>query len=328
MDISENDFSNHKIMFDIIVPIYNVENYLEKCLLSLKMQTYTNYRVLMIDDGSTDGSAKIARLFGDCEEKFFYFRKENGGLSDARNFGIDKSIADYIVFIDSDDYIEKETLEILNRELVKEEVDVLEFNGWIIHENEEREIFNKHYINSGIKMKGVNYFITNVHNGCMYSAVVLKCVKRSLFSNGRLRFFKGILHEDELWTPQLMLEANTIKYIDIKLYNYVQRDGSIMHQKKKENSIRDAKIVFYQLEKLYNESNLNLKQKNVLKSYLCRKMIGLCQMDKNLVTDEDRKYIRRNAKDRKSWIQCQLYGIFPQLLPPIIQIVKRITKYE
>ena len=97
----------------------------------------------------------------------------------------------------------------------------------------------------------------------MYSAVVLKCVKRSLFGNGRLRFFKGIFHEDELWTPQLMLEADTIKYIDIKLYNYVQRNGSIMHLGKKEKNIRDAKIVFYKLEKLYNESNLNNKQKNV-----------------------------------------------------------------
>ena len=125
-----------------------------------------------------------------------------------------------------------------------------------------------------------------------------------------------------------MLEADTIKYIDIKLYNYVQRNGSIMHLGKKEKNIRDAKIVFYKLEKLYNESNLNNKQKNVLRSYLCRKMIGLCQMDKTLVTDKDRKYIRRNARDRKSWIQSRLYGSFPQLLPPIIKIVKRITRYE
>ena len=101
-----------------------------------------------------------------------------------------------------------------------------------------------------------------------------------------------------------------------------------MHLGKKEKNIRDAKIVFYKLEKLYNESNLNNKQKNVLRSYLCRKMIGLCQMDKTLVTDKDRKYIRRNARDRKSWIQSRLYGSFPQLLPPIIKIVKRITRYE
>ena len=323
-----NGLSNNEITFDIIVPIYNVENYLEKCLLSLKQQTYAHYRVLMIDDGSTDGSTKIARSFEDCEDNFFYFRKENGGLSDARNFGIDKSMADYILFIDSDDYIEKETLEILNRELMLKKVDVLEFNGWIVHEHREKEIFNKHYINSGKIMKGTDYFVTNLHNGCMYSAVVLKCVKRSLFGNGRLRFFKGIFHEDELWTPQLMLEADTIKYIDIKLYNYVQRNGSIMHLGKKEKNIRDAKIVFYKLEKLYNESNLNNKQKNVLRSYLCRKMIGLCQMDKTLVTDKDRKYIRRNARDRKSWIQSRLYGSFPQLLPPIIKIVKRITRYE
>ena len=91
----------------VIVPIYNVEDLLSECLLSLKEQDFLEYEVLLIDDGSTDRSSSIALEFAKNNKKFLYFRKENGGLSSARNFGILKAKGEYIAFVDSDDFVNK-----------------------------------------------------------------------------------------------------------------------------------------------------------------------------------------------------------------------------
>ena len=92
--------------FSIIVPIYNVEKYIEKCLQSIKDQTFKNFEVIMVDDGSTDNSNKIMKLF-EKDKRFKSYSKKNGGLSDARNYGIQYTTGDYLLFIDSDDYIDK-----------------------------------------------------------------------------------------------------------------------------------------------------------------------------------------------------------------------------
>lgn len=110
-------------LISIIVPIYNVENYLRQCLDSIIAQTYQNFECLLINDGSPDNSAEICREFVDKDARFRYFEKENGGLSSARNLGIEKSRGAYITFVDSDDWLDSDYLEVLYSKIVEYDTD-------------------------------------------------------------------------------------------------------------------------------------------------------------------------------------------------------------
>ena len=134
------------IKYSIVVPIYNVEKYLEKCLDSIKNQTYQNFEVIMVNDGSTDNSNKIMKKF-ELDNRFKSYYKENGGLSDARNFGIIKAKGDYLILIDGDDYIEDDLLFQINKELQGKKYDIIRFGLNIVNEkgNIIREVKNIKY---------------------------------------------------------------------------------------------------------------------------------------------------------------------------------------
>ena len=111
-------------LISIIVPIYNVENYLRYCLDSIVSQTYQNFECLLINDGSPDNSADICREYVSKDFRFKYFEKENSGVSAARNLGIEQSVGEYITFIDPDDWVESDYLEVLYRALLEEQADI------------------------------------------------------------------------------------------------------------------------------------------------------------------------------------------------------------
>lgn len=314
----------NKVTFDIIVPIYNIGEYLEKGLENLRKQTYTNFKVLMIDDGSTDNSAKIAKSFVKSDDRFYYFFKENGGLSDARNFGISKTSQEYVLMMDGDDFLDQECLKVLSNELELNRVDVLEFNGYLYENDRIIDIFNKHYTVNRKIISGKDFLVENVNSGCMYSAVCFKAIRRDFLLNLNFKF-ENLLHEDELWTPQLYLSARSIKYINNKLYYYVQREGSIMHQSDKTKNVIDAKKIYYELEKKYNKKNLTKKERDILLSYLARKMIAIYYLTSKIsFTKEDKEFVLRNAKDSKSKVQAVIFSISPKILPTCIKIVKKI----
>lgn len=129
-------------LISVIIPVYNTENYIGVCLESLVKQTYTNFEVLMIDDGSTDNSGRICQEYTESDSRFHYYRKENGGVSSARNLGIEYSRGDYLTFVDSDDWVEEDYLEVLYSALVSESASVsistykrfsMEDNTWYFH---------------------------------------------------------------------------------------------------------------------------------------------------------------------------------------------------
>ena len=111
-------------LISVIVPIYNVENYLRMCLDSIQNQTYKNFECLLINDGSPDNSAEICREYAAKDSRFRYFEKENGGVSSARNLGIERSEGVYITFVDSDDWVEPDYLEVLYSIIVQEKADI------------------------------------------------------------------------------------------------------------------------------------------------------------------------------------------------------------
>lgn len=314
--------------YDIIIPIYNIQQDLGNCLDSISHQTYGNFRAIMVDDGSTDQSPVIAQSYAEKDARFEYYRKENGGLSDARNYGITKTSSPYILFVDGDDFLEEYALYIIEQELSRCPVDVLEFNGWVVESGRKTRQINHYYIDAGKVKNGKDYILENVKAGCLVSPVCLKAVRRSLILEHHHYFAKGMLHEDELWTPKLYLLADTAKYIDNCLYNYVQRKGSITHRANKTENVRHVKKILFELEDYYRNLGLTGYQRNILTSYLARQMIGVCQLsEKEGTTILDRKFIRRNARDIKSIGKMILFFTFPKRYQVLSEIIKKIIRY-
>ena len=211
--------------FSIIIPVYNVEKYLEQCLNSVLNQTFTDYEVICVNDGSTDGSLDILRSFAKKDARIQIINQKNGGLSDARNAGIQAAKGDYIFLIDSDDWITENALEVLSKNT--ENQDFIAFNGERFFEDGKIEIPDKGI--SEPQLTGWEYYNKYVHQGRNFHfvCVVLRLYRREFLIENKLFFKKGIYHEDNLFTPICCYYAENIKIIPDILYIYRIREGSI-----------------------------------------------------------------------------------------------------
>ena len=205
----------------VIVPVYNVEKYIEKCLESIKRQSFDDFECLIINDGTKDNSIEVAKRLVGNDDRFVFYDKENGGLSDARNYGIEKANGEYLSFIDSDDYIDEDLLKLAYDKATKHNSDIVCFD--MIYEWENRNL----EVSKGANFEEVTdykenrnvVFINNSANNKLYKKEFLK----------DRRFIKGMWYEDLAVIPTWLAEANNVSYVDKPLYYYVQREGSITH---------------------------------------------------------------------------------------------------
>lgn len=215
------------MQFSIIIPVYNVEKYLRECLDSLSTQTFQNWEAVCVNDGSTDGSGLILEEYTARDPRFTIVTKANGGLSSARNAGLDAAKGDYILFLDSDDWLEESALQLLADKLGDE--DMLCFSGRRYMEEENK--FNApDRLNERRYRSGMEYYNDNAleRRDFAFVCVVLRLYKRSFLLDNSLRFKEGIYHEDNLFTPQACYFAKEVNVIDNCLYNYRVRANSIM----------------------------------------------------------------------------------------------------
>lgn len=314
--------------YDLIIPIYNIQNELDACLDSIRRQTHGDFHAILVDDGSTDGSSQIARDYAERDFRFEYYRKENGGLSDARNFGMGKISSAYVFFVDGDDFLEADALEAIDRELAKSPVDVLEFNGWVVKDGERVRKINFRPIEAGVVKNGQDYFLDNIKARSVNVSAWSKAVRSELLLRRRHFFAKGLLHEDELWTPRLYFLAETVRYADKCLYNYVWREGSITHRPDKSENARHAKRIYRRLEAYYRRLDLAKRPRRILLSYLSRQMIEACRMSpKEGMTAADKKFILRNARDARSVGKALLFLAAPGRYGALSQAIKKIIRY-
>lgn len=214
----------------VIVPVYNVENYLEKCFDSLINQTYKNLEIIVINDGSTDNSGEICQEYAQKDNRIVYIEKENGGLSDARNVGLDKMTGSYVTFIDSDDWVELDYVEILYKKIIEYQADIAVGNYYSYNEDEETYYFHI-YGNSYYEKVYDNISIfENLYESQEMKSFALisawgKLYKAKLFDY--LRFDKGKLGEDGYFNQKMYLSVNKVVYLNKGLYAYRQRSGSI-----------------------------------------------------------------------------------------------------
>lgn len=216
------------MLLTIIVPIYNTSNYLEKCVLSLLNQNIHDYEILLIDDGSTDSSLEICKKLCDqYSDKIRYFHKDNSGLSDTRNYGIQCAKGEYLLFVDSDDYIEENVLLKLEKIIqTNNRPDIVYFGYFWETTNKMIPKFSYSISQIGLQ-SNINFLYSELSRGNLPIPVCFALFKRSLILNNNLFFASGILHEDERWSPQIIVQSKIIYVTDIVLYHYVQRKGSI-----------------------------------------------------------------------------------------------------
>lgn len=216
------------MLVSVIVPIYNVEDYLPKCIDSIICQTYKNLEIILVNDGSLDNCALICEKYKKTDNRIKVIHKENGGLSDARNAGIKIASGSYYVFIDSDDYIHDQMIEVLVNGVSTTGADIAVCSFMNVKEGEnvaaDGNIDNVSYKIISSDSDRLSYFYGDKYTE--FTVAWNKIYPASFFNE--IKYPKGKIHEDEFTTYKLLELAGSIAYIDIPLYYYVSRSSSIM----------------------------------------------------------------------------------------------------
>ena len=214
----------------VIVPVYNVENYLNKCLDSIITQTYKNIEIIVVNDGSTDASGEICKEFAEIDHRIIYIEQENAGLSAVRNTGLEIMSGDYVTFVDSDDWIEQDYLETLYKKIVEYQADIAVGNYYSFNESEG--MFYFHILGDSYYEKvydNVSIFENLYDSQEMKSFALIsawgKLYKAGLFEH--LRFDIGKLGEDGYLNQKIYLLAEKIVYIHKGIYSYRIRNNSL-----------------------------------------------------------------------------------------------------
>ena len=230
----------------IIVPFYNVEGYIEKCLDTLVNQTLKDIEIILVNDGSTDRSIEIVNKFlRRYPEKLVYLEKENGGLSDARNYAIPYTKGEYIAFLDSDDYVEKYMYEEMYNMAKKENSDMVECNFYWEYPDKQKEDIRTIY-------HGKNEMIVKIR-------VVAwnKLIKREILEKSEVRFPKGYRYEDTEFTYKLIPYIEKVSFLKKPCIHYVQREGSISNSQNERTKeifdVLDHVIEYYKEKDIYEK---------------------------------------------------------------------------
>ena len=283
-------------LISIIVPIYNVKEYLEKCVNSILAQKYKNIEILLIDDGSNDGSSELCDKLLKNDKRIKVFHKTNGGLADARNFGIMHSNGNYLCFVDSDDTINEDMINELYNLIINHKCDIATCNFNIIYVDNSA-IYSSKTIKNKVKIYNKYKALSEVVNlkSGFGPNVCNKMFKKELFNND-CKFPKGRLFEDLIVTVKAISKSNKIVYTTGKYYNYYQRKRSITKtvNDKELDHIAMSNLTLNYILEMYP----NLKDKYVV--YHCinylsvvNKLISNSEM-LNKVLLNATKYIKKN----------------------------------
>lgn len=297
-----NNVESKKI--SIIVPVYNVESLLELCVESIINQTYSNFEILLIDDGSTDSSGKICDSLKERDKRVNVFHKKNGGLSDARNYGIEHSTGEFYLFIDSDDVLHPDFCRVLI-ELQKEyNADIVSTDLVKFYESEQIEEFNKKDYQKTVTVFYGNEILQEYYNPQdenktkIYHGLCMKLYRDSLFSG--LRFAVGRLHEDLYITYKLLALAKCFVFVDLPYYYYYQKNTNSITKNYKDKNFIDEYDALQEMRLYFQHNDIICKSLDLFTfrhyQYLLNRYNYL----------ESRKNLKSYAKKMKSWLQYYL----------------------
>ena len=307
----EKNFSQEG-MVSIIIPIYNVENYLEDCIESVLNQTYDNYEIILVNDGSTDRSGEIAKKYSEKFNNIYLINQDNKGVSEARNVGIKHSRGEYLYFLDSDDMIRDDMLEICVSNLKNNNLDVVHFGYKFVKDS---KVIRKSKIISCNKiLSGKEFFKDSVKNALAQNHEACTYVyRKKVWINNSISYKNIVFAEDaEVYIRVLMSDVKILE-IPEYLYIYRFREGSAVT--KKSYSINYLKsideVIKTYIEKMYENLDLEKEFKKYIKSFIETKLrvLSLLENLSKEIVEEAIKYIINLSNKLNIEVDCRYFEL-------------------
>lgn len=305
--------ANHNSKISIIVPVYNVEHELSRCVDSILNQSYTNIEVILVDDGSTDRCPSICDAFVMKDRRVRVIHKPNGGLSSARNAGLREASGEWILYVDSDDYILNYSCERLIAVGAKYDCDIVsadairEFNG------------GREYMVHGSLADGKCYpsrdFIIKTVKPCeWYAPAWLNLYKRSFLIENNLFFVEGLLHEDMEMQPRVFLAAKTVAYCAYPFYRYVDRASSIMNASKVDERVTAMEWIYSNWKSKF-EAIEDGELARALNGHLAKCYLHSCCEFGHVLTVAGitNVYLLNSSLNAKEFIKAIFFAIVPSI---------------
>ena len=314
--------NDNKPLISVIVPIYKVEPYLERCINSITSQTYQNLEIILVDDGSPDRCGEICEALVQCDSRIKVYHKENGGLSDARNFGVEHSHGEYISFIDSDDYVAPNYIDYLFTLLKKYNADIsvccsTETHGDTADYPTNDEIPNEQIFTGKkvcFKLFGNLYTVLVTAWGKLYRSDV---VKKYFFPVGKI-------HEDEATTCKYYYEAEKIAVGNQCLYAYYQNKESIMHTKT--NSLNPDMIWAFEHRAVFFEEHKETKLAHIAWSILYNCYVRDSIENQGRSDSLIKNFAKGKKLSIKTRLEIKLYQISPYIYRKCLDVQQALLK--
>lgn len=315
---------NDRGLISVIIPVYNAEQYIDRCMESVLNQTYKNIEVLLIDDGSTDGSLDKCAIYSEQYSNILAFSKKNGGAADARNFGIERAKGEYIAFVDIDDFIHPQYFEILYSNCLKYDAQISICQFKIVHSDHIVEKIEKQEIKCRDN-------IEILYDCCALkkTAVVSPCcklIKKDIFKT--IRFPIGRTYEDLATAHKIMYAAEKIVISDSELYYYYMSDNSVTRKAysllnfNSENLAQDERLEFY--KKLNNEDLYQV----LLVSVERNRIANYCKAQKYLKQYKDEKNkLRKKFLNDYKFVQLKKCGVVDRVLFWMFRFMPAVCVY-
>ena len=295
-------------MISVIVPVYNVEKYLEECLESIKRQTYTDIEVILVNDGSIDRSKEICERYCEKDSRFKLVNQENKGLSGARNRGMLESKGEFISFVDSDDVLKEDMLEQLMKQMTSEDIDIVEC--WYTNEKQELELSTPKNVKTIFQGDSKEALVSLCKDNIVRLNAVAKLFRRQVIVN--FPFLEGLFYEDVYGGIGILKHIRKMVKINYIGYYYRVRQGSIMNREFNIKNL-DLFTICDKLEQLYQGDTFAL-------AYIHRRLFHLVLMhvvdyhifEGNPYKEKYVEYLNRYAKGSSRSLVMRAYHLFPQ----------------
>ena len=306
------------VSFSIVIPVYNVQDCLARCVESVVNQDYPKdkLQVILVDDGSTDESGALCDTLATGHSFVEVYHKPNGGLSSARNYGFDRAIGDYVIYLDSDDYLSLDSCAKFAEAIEKADQPDVVSGTTLKHIDENEQMIVRSTINQPM-MTGKQFLEKELMQGKFSVIAVGSIYKRAFLLREGLSFWEGVLHEDEDFTIRTLLAAKSVISTDIVFYHYVIRANSITTKK---DRTKNAISVFAICKKLTPmvEQLPERELKKLLKTHLAKIMYGAIYEGKLYVREKrkiiDYPVLKQNSVYAAEKIRYCIARISPKLL--------------
>jgi len=286
-------------LISIIVPVYNVELYLRECLDSVLRQTYEYFEVILVNDGSTDLSGQICDEYALKDKRVKVIHKENGGLSDARNVGLENAVGEYTYFLDSDDFIADTAMEECEILAKKEQAEFIFFDGENFFDEEcVREDWKNSYKRVATYEAGKGYEVLSALNskGEYTPLVQLLFIRTEYLREHGFQFCKGILHEELAYTLSLYMYANKVAHINKTFFYRRVRPNSIMTSQVSAKNFLGRYTACCESFKLFGGDSFNPDEKTAMRPILTKMAVN-CMYVFHEISEDERKTVLSQRKD-------------------------------